>query len=366
MRSYSYRLYGMRVIADLEFPQLCKVRESGVMLMPKETGNSGRNKEDTYNRKGDCNKKDSYDRINGIRESTIYKNHKNEKEELQVIIRKMSETEQRRFSEEHGEGVCISRIGTEESSLSNSTLQMSVLRGKEIRYRCRDGADPGHLRTYLLGFGMAMLTLQRGMLPFHCSALKTPEGGAVLIAGESGAGKSTLTANLLRQGYGFLADDMAVVDSASVYGGKANPVVFPAFPYLKLCRDAVLRQGLSPEKLRKVEETKAKKDKFLVPYTGEFRTEGVPVKLFVLLGKNTEKNVRVEKITGLNSMLVYKENLFLRHLWKKRRPEAAVEQEVWQRCLEMAEKVPVYYVERATAGDSTAEVAAEVHKLLRS
>ena len=344
MCSYSYRLYGMRVWSDLEFPHLCKIGESGAALLPEETENYGIDRETP----------------------TDSEKQKNEKSDIQVTIRKMTEAEQEQFQIAHGEGICTSRIGTEESILSNSTLQMSVLRGKEIRYRCRDGADPGHLRTYLLGFGMAMLSLQRGMLPFHCSALKTPEGGAVLIAGESGVGKSTLTAKLLGQGYGFLADDMAVVDPASVSEGKESPVVFPAFPYLKLCRDAVLRQGLSPEKLCKVEETKAKKDKFLVPYTGAFGIEGESVKLFVLLGKNTEKNVRVEKITGCSSLLVYKENLFLRHLWKKRRPEAAVEQEVWQRCLKMAEKVPVYYVEREAAGDSTAEVAAEVHKLLGS
>ena len=337
MCSYSYRLYGMKVIADLEFPQLCTIEDNAVAPTRDET-------------------------------------------EKQVVIRKMTAAEQKPLQAEYGEGICTSRIGTEESILSNRTLQMKVLRGKEIRYRCLDGADIRHLRTYLLGFGMAMLSLQRGMLPFHCSALQMPEGGAVLIAGESGAGKSTLTAGLLGQGYRFLADDMAVVDPASAADGTVSPVVYPAFPYLKLCRDAVLRRGLSPERLWKAEETKTKKEKFLVPYTGEFRTEGVPVKSFLLLGKRSEdraesaageadgeqKKVRVEKVTGLASMLVYKENLFLRHLWRKRRPEAAVEEEAWQKCLNLAEKVPVYYVERAAAGDSTAEVAAEVHELLRS
>ena len=121
-----------------------------------------------------------------------------------------------------------------------------------IRYHIRKGGDPGAVRTYLLGFGIAMLSLQQGKLPIHCSALATPEGGAILIAGESGAGKSTLTAELLKRGYRFLADDMAVVDIS----GKEGVWVYPAFPYMKLCRDVVLRQGYPPEELLYIDEKK--------------------------------------------------------------------------------------------------------------
>lgn len=300
---YCYRLYGMRVRSDLEFPQLC---EDGNTMAP----------------------------------------------EKEVRVHKMKEEDIQQFLREHGEQTG-SALNTGKSYLCNTTMLMTVERGTDIRYCLRKGQKEAYLRTYLLGFGMAMLSLQRGMLPFHCSALEEPGGGAVLIAGESGAGKSTLTAGLMRQGYRFLADDMAVVDISGL-----EPVVWPAFPYMKLCRDAAAGQGYDPEKLLWIDE---KKDKFLVPCASGFRTDKRRLTRFLLLGKGGE-TVSVEKIGGTDRMIVYKENLFLRHLWKTKDPGA----EVWQNCLKLAAMIPAYHIERPTVGDSTAQVAAEVHRLLGS
>lgn len=273
---------------------------------------------------------------------------------MNVEIRRMSGEEWEDFSREHGTLLCGSRIGLLKSYLCNRTMCMTVEDGCRIRYHVREGGNPDYVRTYLMGYGMAMAALQQGKLAFHCSALEAPEGGAILIAGESGAGKSTLTANLLQKGYRFLADDMAVVDP-----GQEEIWVYPSYPYMKLCRDAVIRLGYEPEKLSYIDE---KKDKFLVPCTGEFQTRRAVLKQFLLLQKvprgETDK-ILTEKITGADSLLVYKENLFLRHLWKGQDPGP----EIWQRCLKMAEKIPVYLVRRPAAGDSTAGVAAEVHRL---
>ena len=305
---YSYRLYGMNVLSDLYFPQLCGLET--------EEGSGA---------------------------------------SLKAEIRSMTEEEERQFRREHGESVCGSGIGSGISWLCNRNLLLTVEQGMYLKYHIREKGNLKYVRTYLLGFGMALLCLQQGRLPFHCSALETPEGEAVLIAGESGAGKSTLTGNLLRADYRFLADDMAVVDVSREDGVW----VYPAFPWMKLCRDAAVRQGYSLEQLHYIDE---KKDKFLVPYTGAFRTEGVRVKQFILLGKfpeNGSREVMTEKITGAESMIVYKENLFLRHLWKGQDPGI----KVWQNCLKMAGRIPVYAVKRSAAGDSTARVAAEVRWL---
>lgn len=311
---YYYDLYGMRVIADLEFVQLEPVR------LPENDREAGRE---------------------------------------EVRICRMNEKEEARFRKEHGSTVCGSFFGTEISWLCNRTLELCVEEGRMIRYHIRNGGDPAAARTYLLGFGMAMLTLQQGKLPVHCSALQAPEGGAVLIAGESGAGKSTLTAKLLSRGYRFLADDMAVVEVS-----PEGVWVYPAFPYMKLCRDAVLRQGMSGKGLVYIDE---KKDKFLVPCTEVFQREKARLERFLLLGiqwetaggKATSGKVTAEKITGADSMIVYKDNLFLRHLWKSQDPGRGI----WQNCLKIAAQIPVYSIKRPAAGDSTAEVAAEVHAL---
>ena len=87
---------------------------------------------------------------------------------------------------------------------------------------------------------------------------------------------------------------------------------------MKLCRDVVLRQGYPPEELLYIDE---KKDKFLVPCTGVFQREKARLERFVFLGIRWKKEaedksgkIKAEKITGPDSMIVYKDNLFLRHL----------------------------------------------------
>ena len=86
----------------------------------------------------------------------------------------------------------------------------------------------------LTGSIFSALLQQRGVVPFHASAVAT-EAGAVLFAGSSGAGKSSLLAALLARGYTMLADDMTAV----VPDGSGRPEALPAFPRLRLCADAL-------------------------------------------------------------------------------------------------------------------------------
>ena len=179
------------------------------------------------------------------------------------------------------------------------------------------------------------------------------------IIGMSGAGKSTVTTAFLEKGYRLMADDMAFVEVK----GDGIAMASPAFPYQKLCRDAALAKGYRMEDMIYIDE---EKDKFLVPCTGVFQREKARLERFVFLGIRWKKEaedksgkIKAEKITGPDSMIVYKDNLFLRHLWKKQDPGM----EIWQNCLKIAEQIPVFWIRRPAAGDSTAEVAAEVHAL---
>lgn len=91
-----------------------------------------------------------------------------------------------------------------------------------------------------------------------------------------------MTCGLLERGYRLLADDMAVVQT---FSGKKDSrelaLVYPAFPYQKLCRDAAVRRGYALEKLLYINE---EKDKFLVPWKGDFLTEPEPVQAFSCWG----------------------------------------------------------------------------------
>lgn len=231
-------------------------------------------------------------------------------------------------------------FGREYSWLSNTTCQIQAYDGNRITYALTGQGHPEWLQTYILGYGMSMLALQRDMLPIHCSVV-ADERGAVLIAGESGAGKSTATTAFLKDGYTLMADDMAWADGEMVY---------PAFPYQKLCRDVVEREGYDMDELIYIDE---QKDKFLARYRGEFSTEGRPMKGFILLHLTPEEKVVTRELTGLDRLHVYVGNLFLRKLMTREQKYAPY---IGKIGLEMAAKVPLLCIGRPVEGNTAEEV----------
>lgn len=243
-------------------------------------------------------------------------------------------------------------FGSAVSWLANKTCYLLVENGQRITYSLKEGGNQQYLRNYILGWGMSMLALQRGILAIHCSAV-ADERGAVLICGESGAGKSTLTTSLLENGYRLMADDMAFVETKP--GGKA--FVSPAFPYQKLCRDAALAKGYRLEELIYIDEDK---DKFLVPYRGEFPLEPTPVRAMLILGVTEGNEVVSREMTGLNRFYMVANNLFLRHLLGEQKYDPGI----GQLCLNMAAAVPMEYIGRPQKGDSVEEVKKTIFHLL--
>lgn len=121
------------------------------------------------------------------------------------------------------------------------------------------GADAASIRAFLLGSVVGAVLHQRGMLPLHASVVRV--GGRVAaFLGTSGAGKSTLAAALAARGHAVLADDIAAV---TIAGGR--PCVWPGLRTVKLCADALTRQGRSTQGLLPV---LAGTDKFQVPIGG--------------------------------------------------------------------------------------------------
>lgn len=238
------------------------------------------------------------------------------------------------------------------SWLSNNTCRLLVENGSKITYSLKEGGKPEYLQSYMLGWGMSMLALQRGILAMHCSAV-ADERGAILICGESGAGKSTLTTAFLEQGYRLMADDMAFVEAKP--GEKAFASL--AFPYQKLCRDAALAKGYRLEELIYIDEDK---DKFLVPYRGEFRLETVPVRGMLMLGVIEGDEVVAKEVTGLNRFHMVANNLFLRHLLR----EQKYEPRTGQLCLNMAAAVPMEFVGRPVGGNTFREVTGKAFEIV--
>lgn len=236
------------------------------------------------------------------------------------------------------------RIGENYSFLHNRTMMMEIKNGTEIAYQLKAGGNPEYMKSYILGYGITMLCLQRKIITLHCSAVER-NGSAVLISGKSGSGKSTLTSRLLSRAYGFLADDIA-----AVVPDEQKVLVYPTFPYQKLCRDAALAQEYDLEQMTYIDE---EKDKFLISMQKQYIDHPVPVKAMVYLYTHDGKSMECEKLEGMDKVGCIASNQFLQNLLGK----DIFLPYIGQECLRIASKVDVYLIGRPLQGEAGEEIA---------
>ena len=236
-------------------------------------------------------------------------------------------------------------IGLDYSCFENKGGFYVVSGGKEILFECREGYTPEMVTSWLTGFALSMLLLQMRILAIHCSAVSCGEKGAILIAGDPGAGKSSTTKKLLEKGLRLMADDVAAL---RLEDDKA--VVYPAFPYQKLCRNEVENRNLDLNDLIYINEDK---DKFLVPVKEEFEFSPQNLKCMVYLVVGNVDEVQVKKLTGISQLFGLKNNLFLHRL----KGEWENSKEVGELCLKLAGLCPVYMIVRPANVDSQQKIA---------
>lgn len=242
--------------------------------------------------------------------------------------------------------------GERESWFYNKTLRCVIRDGQDIYYEPFDDINEQYLRTYILGYGLSMLFLQRGNLTIHGSCVRK-DNQAIIISGMSGAGKSTLTSQFLSAGYEFMADDITLVECNEQYA-----VAYPGFPYQKLCRDVVEKKKLDTKELIYIDEDK---DKFLVKWDGEYHTEGVELTtLVVILVGDENTKLEVKEAQGFEKLQYVVDNLFLkkRILFRENNPQ------VIKRCLDIASRINILVVTRPYGIDSASQQLELIEELL--
>ena len=242
--------------------------------------------------------------------------------------------------------------GERESWFYNKTLRCVIRDGQDIYYEPFDDINEQYLRTYILGYGLSMLFLQRGNLTIHGSCVRK-DNQAIIISGMSGAGKSTLTSQFLSAGYEFMADDITLVECNEQYA-----VAYPGFPYQKLCRDVVEKKKLDTKELIYIDEDK---DKFLVKWDGEYHTEGVELTtLVVILVGDENTKLEVKEAQGFEKLQYVVDNLFLkkRILFRENNPQLI------KRCLDIASRINILVVTRPYGIDSASQQLELIEELL--
>jgi hypothetical protein len=105
---------------------------------------------------------------------------------------------------------------------------VGVGRGREIVVDAMGQENNWALQLLIAGPVMAVLALQRGMLPLHASAVAL-NGRVCAFLGDSGSGKSTIAAALGSRGHLIVTDDLL-----SVAVGQNDPVVYPGASQLRI------------------------------------------------------------------------------------------------------------------------------------
>ena len=181
------------------------------------------------------------------------------------------------------------------------------------------GGDDREIGKHFSKVAWTSLLLQRGIVPFHASAVASKEG-AVLFLGRSGAGKSSLLGALLKRGYAMLADDVVgIVPNSSLSRASASCfpalsacsrfLALPAYPRLRLCTDALDALAWRGQAL---EEGK-RSGKHLVPVR-RFHTSPLPIRSLCLLDSHSRSNIEIETVRGSSAIEALRRQALLKRL----------------------------------------------------
>ena len=169
------------------------------------------------------------------------------------------------------------------------------------------GGDDREVDEHLVDKVWAAVLLQRGIFPFHASAVAF-EAGAALFLGPSGAGKSSLVGALLKRGHVMLADDfVGVTPGASCErrtpsgfpapSADSRTLALPAYPRLRLCADALDALGWRGEALGQA----GRSGKHPVPVR-RFHAAPLPVCALFLLGSHNRSSIEISTLWGVEAV----------------------------------------------------------------
>ena len=185
------------------------------------------------------------------------------------------------------------------------TAVFRVSYGDEIVVSPLPGMDEDKARLYVLGTCMAILLLQRKLLPLHGSAIKIG-GAAYAIVGDSGAGKSTLASLLLQEGHSLVSDDLIAV-SFEPWSEREGPEIVPSYPQQKLWRDSLRLLDLEESGYRPLFE---RENKFAVPVPERFHAERLPFGGVFELTAGDGVRVEARPLAGLEAIRALRRHTF--------------------------------------------------------
>ena len=196
------------------------------------------------------------------------------------------------------------------------------------------GVSDSDICIYLLGTCFAYLNMLKGYFSLHGSAIKT-ENGCIIFTGDSGVGKSTTAAGFIAKGYEILSDDVCVIS----FDNLGKPIVYPAFPQLKLWDNSVEKLGFEKEGLNMVSKNW---QKFRIPTQGVFYDEPLPLIQIIELVPSDEPEIKLIPLHKFDKMTVLLKHTFRNYLI----PSLGLEKQHFAFCSRLAAHIDVVKLER--------------------
>ena len=232
---------------------------------------------------------------------------------------------------------------------------LAVYKNGNIYAKSVSDKDTFYLLQYVLGYGIAMYAHLHNRLCIHCGCVSINDK-CIIITGDSGAGKSTLTHEFISDGARMLSDDVIAID----YDENHNPIVFPAFPQQKICRDAALEKGYDLNQLLYVDP---EKDKYAIMHQDFSPAPCTAHSLFYIqcydpqdTTNNNPETQQSPLVTiqtdGFQKVNIIADNLYLGCII----PNVGLSAESFQLCVDFIKDCNVYRIKRPTNRNTLAEI----------
>ena len=169
-----------------------------------------------------------------------------------------------------------------------------VSEGRDVFIDPAPNSTEEAIRLFLLGSMLGTILHQRDVLPLHGSAIET-SNGAIIVTGASGQGKSTLAAAFHRRGYRILADDV----SAIACDNTGRPLVYPAYPQLKLSSTSAHALEQTTANLRQIDPITGK---YALPIRDDFCRRPLPLYAVYVLHTTDTQEVELQRLEGVERL----------------------------------------------------------------
>lgn len=225
------------------------------------------------------------------------------------------------------------------------TATFCVQSGDTVLVSPLEGMDEDKVRLYLLGTCMAIILIQRKILPLHGSAIKIGKK-AYAIVGESGAGKSTLASALIHKGFQLVSDDLIAVS----FDEHQRPIVTPSFPQQKLWEESIQQLDMKVMNYRPLFE---RENKYAIPVNEHFYREPLPFGGVFELVKSNEEGIELQKLQGLKGIQTLHRQTFRNFLI----PLLGLQEWHFESSVQFLKDIEVYQLRRPSNGFSALYLA---------